>query len=219
MAWRRGRFRLKFFVGVGRAGPDQPVAVERARRTFQRHERAQPVDVFRPRILAEGKRDAVAELFAAERPLTFSLAAGGWQVIGLDSQDTGEIAGRIDSAQLEWLRHELERGDGAPALVFLHHPPVPVGVEWLDRIGLQDPQALLDLLERFPRVRAVCSGHVHREHLGRIGAAAFFTTPSTCTQFGAGPEMGYDPVPAGYRTFTLDGDEVRSAVHRLSTLR
>ena len=58
---------------------------------------------------------------------------------------------------------------------------------------------------------------MHREHHGRIGPADFYTTPSTCVQFAAGPDIGYDPVPPGYRSFTLDGASVRTAVHRLET--
>ncbi len=150
-----------------------------------------------------------------EGPLTFSLSTGSWKIIGLDSRLPGEVKGRVDANQLQWLRDELHKDPSAPILLFVHHPPVAINVDWLDEIGLDGAYDLVNLIEASPQIKVVCAGHVHREFIGQIGAAAVYTTPSTCVQFGARSEKSFDTSSAGYRIFQLD-DSHHTAVHRLS---
>ena len=162
-------------------------------------------------------RSFFPELFEdGEGPLTFELLAGGWRIVGLDSHVPGEVNGRVDSAQLQWLSTRLASDPATPALVFVHHPPIPVNIPWLDGLGMKEAGELVALIERSPQVKVVCSGHVHQEFTGRIGGAAMYTTPSTCVQFGARTEKSFDTRAAGYRTFTLESDGHSTEVHRLS---
>jgi len=153
-------------------------------------------------------------------PLTFSFPAGGWRVLGLDSHLTGEVSGRLDEAQLDWLEGELDAAPGTPALVFLHHPPMPIGVPYMDEIALQSPERLRAVLECRPQVKAVAAGHVHRAFEGVIGTAAFYTTPSTAFQFGGTAKVEFEPIAPGYRIFDLAADGTfRTRVARLPALR
>jgi len=152
--------------------------------------------------------------------ITFSQSVAGWRLIGLDSHWPAQVAGRIDPDQLDWLREELETSAPQPCGVFLHHPPVPVGCEWLDSIGLLDPAPLLQLVREHPHVHFVCAGHVHHESETRRGETAFYTTPSTGVQFLAkGSEPAYAAIPPGYRVIELDGDAFTTSVHRLPRLQ
>lgn len=161
-------------------------------------------------------REIFPEIIPGDGPLTFSLDIAGWRIVGLDTHSDGEVPGRIDAAQIEWLDAQLAETSDRPAAVFLHHPPVPVNCPWMDRIALQEPQPLLDVLSRHGHLRFVCSGHVHHESQGEIGPAAFFTTPSTGVQFvPEGDEPAYDTKPAGYRTFRLSADGFETQVHRV----
>lgn len=165
-------------------------------------------------------RQVFPELFTdSGEALTFRLAAGGWRIIGLDSQIPGEVNGRVDDAQLAWLRTEMGNAPGVPTLLFVHHPPLPISVDWIDKLGLIDSSGLVELIESSPEVKVVCAGHVHQEFSGRIGAAEMYTTPSTCVQFGARTEKTFDTRMAGYRLLTLDGDAHHSAVYRLAEER
>ncbi len=164
-------------------------------------------------------RKAFPELFSDnEGSLTFVLSAGGWRIIGLDSHVPGEVKGRVDGPQLAWLRTELASTPGTPTLLFVHHPPVPINVTWIDELGLDEAIELVELIEDSPDIRVVCAGHVHQAFAGRIGTAEMYTTPSTCVQFAARAEKAFDTKMAGYRTFTLDEDGHHTEVHRLSEI-
>lgn len=161
-------------------------------------------------------RKVFPELFPAnDDPLTFVLESEGWKLIGLNSHVPGETGGRIDASQLQWLKNQLNSTPNAPTLLFLHHPPVAISVEWLDTIGLSDTRNLIELIDSSPQIRAVCAGHVHQEFEGRIGSAAMYTTPSTCVQFGNRSEKSFDSKAAGYRLLQLD-ENCHTQVYRLS---
>lgn len=162
-------------------------------------------------------RAVFPDLFdSSEGPLTFSLRCGDWRVVGLDSHVPGETAGRIDSEQLRWLRAQLEREPGCPVLLFVHHPPAPINVAWLDRLGLNDTAEFVELVETSPRIKLICCGHVHQEFAGHLGAAALYTTPSTSVQFAARNDKAFDTSMAGYRSIVLEKDRYHTEVHRLS---
>jgi len=158
-------------------------------------------------------RRAFPELFPeSEGPLTFIQTAGGWRIIGLDSHIPGEERGRVDSAQLAWLSANLASAPGTPTLLFVHHPPIPINVAWIDELGLNEAAELVELIKTSPEIKLVCAGHVHQEFSGHIGTADMYTTPSTCVQFSARSEKTFDSRMAGYRTFTLDDDGYHTKV-------
>lgn len=162
-------------------------------------------------------RKAFPELFSEnESGLTFTLSAGGWRIIGLDSHVPGEVGGRIDDAQLAWLSAQLANAPGTPVLLFVHHPPIPINVAWLDRLGLNEAAELIELIATSVDIKVVCAGHVHQEFAGRIGETDMYTTPSTCVQFAARAEKAFDTQMAGYRVFTLTEEGYHTEIHRLS---
>ncbi len=107
----------------------------------------------------------------------------GVQVVMLDTLDEGRVTGAIDDAQLIWLDEVLIRNKCCPTVVCMHHPPVPVGVEWMDAVMLQEANRLLDVLDRHTSVRLVLCGHVH--HVFRIERKHYTvcTAPAVSVQF------------------------------------
>ena len=166
----------------------------------------------------ERLRRAFASRTPAAGPLTFAFDAAGWRVLGLDTHVAGQTSGRLDPDQLRWLDARLADRPRAPCLVFCHHPPVPVGAEWLDRLALENPWELLSRMREHPGFKALACGHVHREFEARVFATRVFTTPSTALQFG-GDEHRYDLKPPGYRRFTLGPEGLESEVVRVPELR
>lgn len=146
----------------------------------------------------------------------FAEACGGWQLIGLDTLVPGEVAGEVGTEQLQWLDAQLRNQPAAPTILFLHHPPMPVGSPWLDRIGLSDAGELRRVVAAHPRVRAVVSGHVHHPFEGWFGSAEMLTAPSTGLQFDpTTEESAFTDEPPGYRVFHLEADTFRSEVIRV----
>ena len=167
----------------------------------------------------EHLRRTFADRTPAEGPLNFAFDAGGWRVLGLDTHVPGRVSGRLDPAQLRWLDMELAAEPERPCLAFCHHPPVSVGVDWLDRLSLEEPESLLARMRESDRFRALACGHVHRESESAVGEARVYTTPSTAFQFGGDQSLRFDMLPPGYRRFTLREDEFASEVVRLPKLR
>jgi len=131
---------------------------------------------------------------------------GGWNLVLLNSHVPEASHGHLTEEALQTLDETLTRLTG-PTLVAIHHPPVPVGADWLDAIVLHDPEALRACLERHAHVRLLLCGHVHQAHEASFAHAQLYTTPSTCIQFASGTAgFALDDVAPGYRLFTLHPD-------------
>jgi 3',5'-cyclic-AMP phosphodiesterase len=149
-----------------------------------------------------------------EERLTFTCAANGWRVIGLDSQRPGEVPGSLEPRQLEWLDQRLSDARDVPTLLLVHHPPILVNSPWIDRLRLQDAHALGLVLSRHPQVRLVSCGHVHQEAWGSLGGVTVLTTPAVGPPFRARTaELEIDDRPPCYRLLELlEGGQWRTQV-------
>ncbi|MGW4646154.1 metallophosphoesterase [Kitasatospora sp. NPDC004289] len=86
--------------------------------------------------------------------------AEGFAVALCDSTRPGRDDGWLDEGTLEWL-------DGAlgsvrvPAFVAFHHPPVPLGIPYLDGLRQFGAERLAAVTARHPHVAAFLCGHAH----------------------------------------------------------
>lgn len=152
--------------------------------------------------------------------ITFSFAAGDWLCLGLDTHVPGEVRGRVGAEQIGWVRSWLDEHRPRAVVLFMHHPPVELGLPWLDRIGLEDGRLLRDLIADDPRIRLVCCGHVHHESSNRVGAAEIVTVPSTGLQFSSVDDGArFVPAPPGYRLIELGDDGYSTTVIRVPATR
>jgi 3',5'-cyclic-AMP phosphodiesterase len=125
-------------------------------------------------------------------------------VVALDSLIPGSPAGRLGQAQLAWLDDVLDRRPDVPALLALHHPPVPVGIPFLDGMRLLDGDELGKVIDDHPNVVRVMAGHVHRT----INAGLLTVAPSTYRQTGlvldSDAPPGYLAEPTGFLLHLLN---------------
>ncbi|SCG56098.1 phosphodiesterase [Micromonospora halophytica] len=103
-------------------------------------------------------------------------------VAALDSLVPGEGGGRLGEDQLGWLDGVLAGRPDVPALVFLHHPPVALGVPAADAIRLADGDALAAVIRRHPHVARVAAGHLHRPATTAFASTVLTVAPSTWRQ-------------------------------------
>jgi 3',5'-cyclic AMP phosphodiesterase CpdA len=133
----------------------------------------------------------------------------------LDTREPRQEWGRLCPERLEWIGARLEAAH-APVLVFMHHPPIPVGHAAMDAMGLREPEAFLGLLGRYrEKVLHVCFGHVHRPFFTALDGIGFSAVPGTSHQvsllgMGRG-DLYASGEPAGYGVILVqDG---RAGVH------
>jgi 3',5'-cyclic AMP phosphodiesterase CpdA len=129
-------------------------------------------------------------------------------VVVLDSLIPGSPAGRLGPEQLAWLDDVLDRRPDVPAVLGLHHPPVPVGIPFLDGMRLLDGEALGEVIDAHPNVVRVMAGHVHRT----VSTGLLAVAPSTYRQTGlvldSDDPPGYLAEPTGFLLHMLSGATV-----------
>ncbi|MCG8909462.1 3',5'-cyclic-AMP phosphodiesterase [Pseudomonas nitroreducens] len=145
---------------------------------------------------------------------------GAWRVILLDSTIPGAVPGQMSIEQIQLLERAIQAAPDKHLLISFHHHPVPIGSQWMDRIGIYNPERLFAVLDRYPNVRCLLWGHVHQEIDRLRGDVRLLASPSTCVQFTPGSEDFCVDSPApGYRWLRLlpDGG-VETGVSRVTDI-
>lgn len=115
-------------------------------------------------------------------------------VILLDSLQSGDVAGNLCSTRLQWLEDQLRRAQNNAVLLFLHHPPMPIGLPSLDEVRLAPDaaDALHQCCLRYGNVRHIAAGHVHRPASGNWRGITFTTVRGTNHQSALRFVPGFD---------------------------
>ncbi len=130
-----------------------------------------------------------------------------WLLAGIDSRVAGGAGGDIDAAEFERLHEAINDSDAEHVLVYLHHPPVPLGSDWLDEVGLANGPEAIRQFARTGRVRVILFGHAHQAYEGIHNGMRVLGTPSTCRQFlPLSEKFSVDERPPAYRQLELAAD-------------
>lgn len=145
--------------------------------------------------------NGVSPSYTVDYPAATLVIANSWV--------QGSPAGCLGPAQLAWIDQVLGARPDMPALVCLHHPPVTVGIPFLDGMILDDAAALAAVIGKHPNVVRVLAGHVHRDTSALFAGTLMTTAPSTFRQAALRlhdtEPPGYVTEPTGFLLHLLDG--------------
>lgn len=100
----------------------------------------------------------------------------------LDTLSPGMASGELCDQRLEWLAAALAEDD-RQVCMFMHHPPLDLGIDYMDRIGLVDADRFWSTVAPFrERIDLIAFGHVHRPVCGVWKGIPFAGCPSTAHQ-------------------------------------
>ncbi len=76
--------------------------------------------------------NAIAAEFESNQRLRVQ---GGWHFVMLDSSVKGKVFGALSEAELAFLDSALAQQPELPTMVCLHHHPVDIHSDWMEKIG------------------------------------------------------------------------------------
>jgi Icc protein len=94
-------------------------------------------------------------------PVDRAYEIGGVLILMVDSSIPGRNDGLLSDETLAWLDVRLAARPELPALIGFHHPPVVLGVPYVDAIRQFEEHRLTALVARHPQIVALLCGHAH----------------------------------------------------------
>ena len=125
--------------------------------------------------------------------LQSSLSTSSYEFLFIDTLNQLESLARrgggfLCTKRLSWLDEKLNEAKFKKVVIFMHHPPFPVGFKAMDRIRLANSEDFFEVLGRHRNVIHIVSGHIHRTISGYSQGHSFSIFKSTCYQM----QMQYD---------------------------
>ncbi len=104
--------------------------------------------------------------------------------IGLDTSINNELKGKISSDELLWLDDILKANPDKFTVIFMHHPAIPTTqvdkTAWKSFL-LENSEEFLKVINKYPQVKLIFSGHHHNFAVQNINNKLFVSTPSIVT--------------------------------------
>jgi len=143
-----------------------------------------------PYHLMAGNHDDRAALAAAfpetsrdaDGFVQYALETQAGRLLALDTVEPGSHGGSYCDRRARWLGDRLAEAGDDPVYIFMHHPPFPVALPSMDRMGIDDPGLFASAIEGRANIRHIFFGHVHRPLSGSWRGIAFSALPSTVHQ-------------------------------------
>lgn len=109
----------------------------------------------------------------------YAIEKSGLRILCLDTFEPGRHGGSFCNKRSSWLSDQLRSHPDTPTVIFMHHPPVVSGIDWMD------PRADEDWIGNFSaaidghdQTIAIHCGHLHRPLLTGFCGIPLGVTPS-----------------------------------------
>ena len=103
----------------------------------------------------------------------------GLRLIALDTSVPGYHHGELTPAQLNWLAGELATPAPRGTILALHHPPIPMPIELMGLLELEDQASLARVIEGTD-VRALLAGHLHYSTFSTFAGVPVSVCAASC---------------------------------------
>lgn len=100
------------------------------------------------------------------------------RLIGLDTLVEGEDFGCICGERFDWLEKTFDQEREKPTLIFMHHPPVKVGVRLFDQMTCKVPEGFEGLVRKRHNLIGLIAGHYHHLCVSTYAGKPCFLAPS-----------------------------------------
>lgn len=98
--------------------------------------------------------------------------------IALDSTVAGEPGGKICAKRAAWLNQCLSEQCDKATIIFMHHPPVKLGVRETDVDGFKGADMLANVIKKYSNIERILCGHIHLPAFVRWQGTVVSTAPS-----------------------------------------
>ena len=117
-----------------------------------------------------------------ENFVQYSVGDNEFELLCLDSQKEGADAGYFCGDRFAWLETQLNRFKDKQICLFMHHPPVDLGLPMQDKDKMENGEAFLEFIKNNTNVVHLFIGHVHRPISGQVNGISFTTMRSVLIQ-------------------------------------
>ena len=115
--------------------------------------------------------------------LQYEIDAGPLRLLVLDTLEEGRHGGSFCEVRARWLGERLAEQRDRPTMIVMHHPPVEVGIPWMNTDPDEPWVALFEqTLRGATQVRGLICGHVHRPIAAPWKGLTIAIAPSTSPQ-------------------------------------
>lgn len=113
----------------------------------------------------------------------YEFDAGPLRVLVLDTLEEGRHGGAFCAIRAAWLSARLAERAGEPTVIVMHHPPVEVGIEWMNTHPEEDwVTRFRDCVTGNSQIVAIICGHLHRAITTQWEGTTIAICPSTAPQ-------------------------------------
>ena len=127
------------------------------------------------------------------------------RLIGLDSLGHNGTGGNICQKRLHWVNDHLAGNQTQPTLIFMHHPPLKLGIANVDADGFNNADIFGQMVKHYSNIKGILCGHINFACHAGWNETVVSTAPS----------MGMGDTAPGYNLHhvTEDGDLVSRTVY------
>ncbi|MDF3282943.1 MULTISPECIES: metallophosphoesterase [unclassified Gordonia (in: high G+C Gram-positive bacteria)] len=160
-------------------------------------------------------RENYSEVLGSERstaPVNSSLLVDDVLLLSADSSIPGRNDGYLDDETLTWMSAQIDAaGADTRVLVAFHHPPVTIGMTFMDTIRQTGEERLAELVATHPNIVGFVCGHAHSACVTRFADRPLAIAPGVASTLNLpfeGTEIINRGQPPGIAFHLIDGDRL-----------